>query len=116
MQAQRQLNDAIQRTVWLALAIVLAMSTRLFAAQPGADEARRTTRADALATFLNAKIPEAGRLAAAEQMGYPNQEAFAELLRVLATPTESDAIRAEAARRHPVDDSLIAAALKILRN
>ena len=77
-------------------------------------EAYRAAKRAATATFLDRTKPDAERLDAAKHLGYPENETFAAMLALAADRTQSDAIRAEALRRHRYDDKYLDLVLKIL--
>lgn len=100
----------------LALALVAALQgTAAWAqTQPADVEAYREQRRQATATFLDRNASKDARLAAANRLGYPDEQTFAALLRIGQDRSEDDAIRLEALRRHRYDPAYVAAVLKIL--
>ena len=77
-------------------------------------EAYRAAKSAATATFLDKRRPKEERLAAAKDLGYPDDTTFAALLDIGADQSQDDAIRWEALRRHRYDDNYVDAVLKIL--
>lgn len=76
--------------------------------------ARRLAKRAATTVFLDRKQPEARRLAAVKDMGYPENATIRSLLRVARDTHESDAIRLAAFRFLHFGDDYLKAALKVL--
>src|SRR4051812_48494415 len=87
----------MQTRILLALSVVSCLaSTASINARPApaADvETLRAAKRAATATFLDQKQPQEVRLAAAKEMGYPDDATLPALLRIARDTKESDAIR-----------------------
>lgn len=79
-------------------------------------QALRAARRAAAATFLDRQRPEAERLAAVEEIGYPDDATAAALLAVGADRSQSDAVRWQALRRVQYGEPYLATVLAILRS
>jgi hypothetical protein len=99
----------------LALAACLTPVGLLRAQTKPADpEAVQDAKRAATATFLDRSRPQEERLAALQDLGYPDDRTFAALLDLGRDRTQSDAIRWEALRRLQYGENYINAVLKIL--
>src|SRR4051794_6265359 len=82
--------------------------------KPADPEAAREVQRTAAATFLDRGRPQEERLAALQNLGYPDDRTITALFSLGIDRTQSDAIRWEALRRLPYDDKYFDAFLKIL--
>jgi hypothetical protein len=82
--------------------------------KPADPEAAREAQRTAAATFLDRDRPQEERLAALQNLGYPDDRTIAALLDLGIDRTQSDAIRWEALRRLPYDVKYFDPFLKIL--
>lgn len=97
--------------------VIAATFAAALHAQPVADGAgaqKREAQRAASRTFLDRTKPEKERIAAAPQIGWPDEKTFAALLAAGADRRESDAIRWEALHKHRFDDKWLNLVLKIL--
>lgn len=102
------------RSTIITLAVAATLCTPLHAQPAGAVAQRAAAKRAATATFLDRTQPEAARLAAVKDLGYPEERTFAALLAIGADPSESDAIRFQALKAHRLDEKWLEVALKIL--
>lgn len=79
-------------------------------------DAYAATRNDATSIFLDSNQPTVERLKASTLLGYPEDETFAELLRVGTDPAEDDEIRLVALKRYLYNDQFLDAVYAIISN
>lgn len=78
--------------------------------------AGRAQKEAATRTFLDPQAPKEARLAAAANLGYPEDETFAAMLRIGADRTADDDIRRQALLQHRFDEEYLDVVLSILED
>ena len=103
----------IARGCW---ATAIALIT-LVPSAPGVDNAAEQEKMNrARQTFFDPNAPKEDRLAAAQNIGFPDQETAEKLLELGQDSKADDEVRLEALRRHPWGESWVKAVLQILND
>ncbi len=76
----------------------------------------RAQKESATEIFLDSAQPKEARLEAAKNLGYPEAETFAAMLRIGADAETDDEIRWQALQQHRFDDNLLGVVLNILED
>lgn len=109
--------SAKSTTRWLAIALLsVALSIANGQTVLSDPDAYRTAKIRATDIFLDSSQTTADRLEALTMLGYPEDETFAELLRVGTDLAEDDEIRLVALKRYLYDDKYLDAVYAIISN